>query len=294
MKQSRKIGFVIIAAIYIIAAAIGVAMFLVFKDLHIFLRILIADVSATVFVFLTGVVLRNASVYDPYWSVAPIVILTGLTIHYAKIDASIILILHAVWFWGVRLTYNWAYTFKNLGTQDWRYDHFKRRFPRIFQLVSFVGINMFPTIVVYLCLLPAATLIENSISSMPMLILLIVQLGFMICTWSATLQLISDLEMHRFRRENAGKNRIIRTGLWKYSRHPNYLFEITMWWGVYIMMLGVAPQMWFLIIGPIANTLLFLIVSIPLADRRNRDIRPGFEVYMKETRSLLPIRKRKV
>jgi len=292
MKQSRKTGFVIIAAIYIIAAVIAVAMFLMLKDMHIFPRILIADVAATVFVFLTGVALRNASVYDPYWSVAPIIILTGMTLYYAKIDASIILILHAVWFWGVRLTCNWAYTFKNLNTQDWRYDHFKRRFPRIFQLVSFVGINMFPTIVVYLCLLPAVTLIEKSTSGLSVLPLLIVQLGFMICTWSAALQLVSDMQMHKFRRENAGKNTIIRKGLWKYARHPNYLFEITMWWGVYIMMLGVAPQMWFLIIGPVANTLLFLIVSIPLADRRNRNIRPGFEEYLKETRSLLPIRKR--
>jgi len=285
MKKSRSVGFVVIAAIYVVACVIGVVLFLAFWDLHIFWRILIGDVAATVFVFLAGVVLKNASVYDPYWSVAPLVILTGVTVYFGRMDPGVILLLLAVWFWGVRLTCNWAYTFENLSKQDWRYDHFKMKFPRIFQLVSFCGINMFPTLVVYVCLLPGIAFIQSSAFNV------VTVLGFIVCVASATLQFFADLQMHRFRRENTDNSRIIRTGLWKYSRHPNYLGEITMWWGVYIIMLSTTPGLWFLGFGPLINTVMFLVVSIPLADKRNRAIRADFDDYVKETRCLLPLKK---
>jgi len=180
------------------------------------------------------------------------------------------------------LTANWAHTFKNLNTQDWRYDGFKRRYPRAFQIISFFGINLFPTIVVYLCLLPGIAFIEkSSVNALTVI-------GFIVCVAAATLQLITDIQMHRFRRRHAGENRIIRTGLWKHARHPNYLGEILMWWGVYLIMLSAAPHLWALGIGPLVNTLMFLFISIPMADKHNRENRLGFAEYMKETNNLLP------
>jgi steroid 5-alpha reductase family enzyme len=253
-------------------------------NFHLFLRVLIADVGATLFVFITGVVLRNASVYDPYWSVAPPVILTGLAYPFTAVDPGLILLLAAVWFWGVRLTVNWARTFTNLGIQDWRYDMFRGRYPRIFQLVSFFGINLFPTIVVYLCMLPGIVFIESGAFN------IVTVLGFLVCVSAATLQLVADMQMHRFRRGGNMRGSIIRTGLWKHARHPNYLGEIIMWWGVYVIMLSSSPQSWFLVFGPLVNTLMFLTVSIPMADNRNRNLRPGFDEYAKETNSLLPLK----
>ena len=277
MKQSKAIGLVIIAAIYIIAIAIGVLVFRALPELHIFLRILIGDVVATTFVFLTGAILKNVSVYDPYWSVAPIAVFTGIMLEYGRFDVGTVLLLLAVWYWGVRLTLNWAHTFVNLNTQDWRYDQFKQKFPRLFQLISFCGLNMFPTMVVFLVMLPGIEFLQESAFN-PITIV-----GFVICLSATTIQLIADLQMHRFRRENVGKKRIIRSGLWKYSRHPNYLGEILMWWGVYVVMLSSLPNRWILFVGALVNTLMFYFVSIPLADKRNSKIREGFGAYLKET-----------
>ena len=284
MKQSKTAGFAVILIIYVFAVVVGLLIYRAVPDLHIFWRVLLADAAATVFVYLTGVIFQNASVYDPYWSLAPIVILTGITLIYGSMDAGTMLLLAAVWYWGIRLTCNWAYTFKNLATQDWRYDYFKKTFPRAFQLISFFGINMFPTIVVYLCLLPGIIFIQESALN------IVTVAGFAICITAATLQLFSDIQMHRFRRRNAGNRLLIRDGLWKHARHPNYLGEILMWWGVYAFMLSSAPQMWFLGIGPLVNTLMFIFISIPMADRRNRKERSGFDDYYKETNMLLPVR----
>ena len=285
MKQSRPVGFVVITAIYVIAILVGIALFCAFPNEHLFLRVLFGDFGATIFVFLTGVALQNASVYDPYWSVAPIVICTGVALYFdALANPGVIMLLVAVWYWGIRLTLNWAHTFKNLATQDWRYDKFKRQYPRSFQIVSFFGINVFPTTVVYLCLLPGILFIENGVLD----ILTIV--GVAVSVGAATLQLVADIQMHRFRRENSDGRLIIRSGLWKWSRHPNYLGEVLMWWGVYIVMLSSLPEHWFLGVGPLANTLMFLFVSIPLADKRNREIRQEYDEYAKETNKLLPFR----
>lgn len=280
MKHNRTAGFIVIGVIYILAVAVAAAVYLALPDMNLLMRILIADAAATVFVYLTGVALKNTSVYDPFWSVIPVVVLTLVAMDFGAREPGVVLLLAAVWYWGVRLTCNWAYTFKNLATQDWRYNMYQERFPRIYQLVSFAGINMVPTLVVYVCMLPGIVYIQEGAFTWLML------LGFIMCIAAATLQLVADIQMHRFRRQNTDGRRIIREGLWKHSRHPNYLGEICMWWGVYFMMLPAVPGMWWVIFGPVTNTALFLFVSIPLADKRNRRIREGFDEYVKQTNSL--------
>jgi len=115
-------------------------------------------------------------------------------------------------------------------------------------------------------------------------------LGFIVCIFATSLQLIADMQMHRFRHKNPGSSIIIRDGLWKHSRHPNYLGEILMWWGIYIIMLSTSPNMWVLGAGPLVNTLMFLYISIPMADNRNRMERAGFDEYVLETNNLLPFK----
>ena len=103
---------------------------------------------------------------------------------------------------------------------------------------------------------------------------------------AATMQGIADYEMHKFRKNR--NSTFIRNGLWKYSRHPNYLGEILMWWGVALSVICAAPNAWYLTIGALANTVLFFAVSIPLADGR-QSTKEGFAEYKQQTRMLLPI-----
>lgn len=113
-------------------------------------------------------------------------------------------------------------------------------------------------------------------------------LALVISLGAAAMQGIADIQMHRFRKHRTGT--FIRTGLWKYSRHPNYLGEILMWWGVALAVVSVYPGVWYLCAGAAANTVLFLAVSIPLADDRQAK-KEGFANYKAHTRMLLPIKK---
>jgi steroid 5-alpha reductase family enzyme len=283
MRTSRRAGFALIGAVYLVAGAAGVATYLLIPAAPLYLRVLAADLVATAVVWLAGTAVRNISVYDPYWSVAPLVILGGVALDLQRLNPAVVLLLVVVAYWGVRLTANWAHTFTSLAHQDWRYDMFKTRHPRWFPLISLLGITVFPTVVVYLCLLPALGLIQSGRSHPGVLA------GFALCLGATTLQLVADRQMHRFRRQHPGQRQLIRDGLWRHARHPNYLGEIALWWGVYAMALAAAPQLWPLGVGAAVNTAMFWFVSIPMADRHNRATRPGWEVYQRQTNHLLPL-----
>ena len=281
LKQNRAASFIAVAVVYIIATAVGVLVYRAL-DLDWWLSLLIADLLATVATFIFSLIFKNASVYDPYWSVQPPVILVAFAIG-RELTLLGILLLLVVSFWAIRLTANWAYTFADLSHQDWRYTMLKEKTGVFYPIINFVGIHMVPTLVVYGCVLPAVYAIREALSAnIPSIICLCVSLG------AAVMQGIADIQMHKYRKNRNGA--FIRIGLWKYSRHPNYLGEILMWWGVGLSVIFASPSAWYLAAGAVANTILFLAVSIPMADGR-QSRKAGFAEYKAETRMLLPIKK---
>lgn len=257
IKQNRIASFIIITLVYIIAFAVGVVVYRALQ-LDWFLALLVADVVATIATFIFSLIFQNASVYDPYWSVQPPVILIAFAIG-KKLSLLGILLIVAVSFWAIRLTTNWAYTFKNLTHQDWRYTMLKEKTKKLYPIINLIGIHLVPTLVVYGCILPAVyAIIEGLTANVVSVLFICLSLG------AVVLQGTADVQMHKFRKNRNGT--FIRIGLWKYSRHPNYLGEILMWWGVALSVVCAQPSAWYLIAGALANTLLFIAVSIPLAE----------------------------
>lgn len=281
MLKNRTASFVIVTLVYVLATVAGIVIYRALS-FDWWLNLLIADVAATVLTFVFSLIFRNASVYDPYWSVQPIVILVAFALGKAMTPARVLLLI-AVCFWGVRLTANWAYTFHGLTHQDWRYTMLHEKTGIFYPIINFVGIHMVPTLIVYGCTVPAvyAFLHEGNWNAGSVLF-------FCLSVGAVVLQGTADIQMHRFRKNRTGT--FIRTGLWKYARHPNYLGEILMWWGVALAVISVHPGAWYLCVGALANTVLFLVVSIPMADNR-QSTKPGFTEYKQQTRMLLPIKK---
>lgn len=281
LKKNRAASFIAVALVYIFAAAVGIAVYRVLA-LDWWLSLLIADVVATVATFAFSLVFKNASVYDPYWSVQPPIILIAFAVG-RELTALGVLLIVAVSYWAIRLTANWAYTFADLNHQDWRYTMLGEKTGAFYPIINFVGIHMVPTLVVYGCILPAVYAVREGLdANFASVLFVCLSLG------AATLQCIADIEMHKFRKNRSGA--FIRRGLWKYSRHPNYLGEILMWWGIGLSVVCAAPHAWWLLSGAIANTVLFLAVSIPMADGR-QSRKEGFSEYKKQTRMLLPMKK---
>jgi len=285
MKKSRFLSFVIVIVAYVLALLIGLFIFTLNLTNSFFINVLLADVVATIFIFLTSLIFKNASMYDPYWSVAPIFIVFFSLKYFKNYHPLTIILFVVICIWGVRLTLNWAYTFKSLLHQDWRYTMFKNKTGKMYPLVNFFGIHLVPTLVVYFALLPALHYIKGDKVNYLSLI------GLVISLLATIIQLISDLQLHKFRKNNA-RTKCINIGLWKYSRHPNYLGEVLMWWGIYIFGLINDLKSYYLIIGAILNTCLFLFISIPLQENRLKTYKENYEEYIKTTSKLLILPKR--
>jgi steroid 5-alpha reductase family enzyme len=252
------------------------------------LSLQIADLAATFVIWILSQLLNNASVYDPYWSVQPPIILALTLIFLGEPNLGSVLLVMAVAFWGARLSINWMITFHGLHKQDWRYDQLKRNSGRFFALVNLFGIQIMPTLIVYACLLPGFFYLVRGGGINAGTIA-----GLLIIFGSAMLELVADHQMQKFRQQRQDRSQLLCSGVWQHSRHPNYLGEILVWWGVYLVMLSVYPEYWYLAMGALANTALFLFISIPLAEKHLATYKAGYADYLQETRQLLPLPIRK-
>ena len=286
-EMSRAAALGIVAAVYVVAAVVAWGVVEVFSARHPIESFFYADVVATVVVFAGSMWLRNSSVYDPYWSVAPPLIAGGWVLVAeggSGVRQALVLVLLTLW--AVRLTANWATGWRGLNHEDWRYVQIREqtsgRLP--WWLVTFTGIHLMPTLVVFLALIPAWPALHGY-QGMGLIDLLavVVMLG------SILLEAVADWQLRGFvaRPENAGKT--VDIGLWRWSRHPNYLGEIGVWWGLWLFGLAADPSWWWTVIGPLAMVALFAGVSIPLMEERNLARRPDYAEYQKSVAALVPL-----
>ncbi len=288
MKHSKILGLLVLLVTYLFAFGVGLIVYHLALDYlsNVLQAVLVADIVATLFVWGVGLVLKTASVYDPYWSVQPLVILLALMIHFNVWDLGAIVLLSLVALWSLRLTANFIYTFTDLSYQDWRYTMLREKSGKFYFFVNLFGINLFPTLVVYACIYPMLLYVEKGGSATYSLLGLIgVALGII----AILFETVADVQMQTFRRDPQNKGQIIRVGLWKHNRHPNYFGEILMWWGIYGIVVALNPSLWFVFFGALINTLMFMVISIPMAERRLASYKPGFREYADETWMIFPL-----
>lgn len=291
-RWSRTASFTICAVAYAVALAAAVAAGYMFREQHILLIVLTADVAATVVVFAFSVLFNNSSLYDPYWSVAPIAI-AGFYLLYPNAlspdSTRHVVVAALVTIWGLRLTFNWARGWRGLHQEDWRYADYRTRAGRAYWLVSFFGFHLFPTLIVYLGCLGLYAAMWRSEKPLNWLD----GIAFVVTGVSIWLEATADKQLRRFRLSKPEPDAILDTGLWAWSRHPNYLGEIGFWWGLYLFGVAAAPSVWWTVTGPVAITLLFVFVSLPLIETRHRERRPRYAEYCTRTAVLIPLPRRK-
>lgn len=252
---------------------------------------LVADIIATLVVWVFGLIFKNASMYDPYWSVQSIVILAAwFYIRKSAIRLVDILMLIGVGLWAIRLTLNWAMTFYGIKkTQDWRYVMLKQKNPKWYFFINLFGINLMPTLLVYLGTVPFYYVIffDSSVNAFTVL-------GLIIMLGATLLELVADIQMHNFRKTNKDKTKVMDQGLWAFSRHPNYLGEVSFWWGVFVFAFSNLKMPLYCIIGALGITLLFLFISIPMIENKMVSSRPAYIEYKKRVSMLLILPSKKV
>jgi len=274
---------------YCIAGTVAVLIGSLAKNWHPLLRIAVADLAGTIVIFGFSVYFNNSSVYDPYWSVAPIFIaFYWIFSRSSNIDNWVrpTIIMALVFIWAVRLTWNWAVRWQGGSHEDWRYRDIRARHGRAYWLVSFLGIHLMPTVLVFLgCLsLYPAIGSQSAIRGMDGIAALVTAGAIWIEAWA-------DKDLNRFVRQKNNAKGLLHTGLWSLSRHPNYFGEIMFWWGLFLFASAANPSSWLAIIGPISITSLFVFISIPMIEKRLLAHKPDYASYIKTTPTLIPWRR---
>lgn len=285
IRNSRPAGILISAASYVVAFIVAAVVIRLFNPDHPLMAIAAADLAATVFIFLVSVSFNNSSIYDPYWSVKPIVI-AGYYYFTFPSEGSVraILVLTLVFLYALRLTSNFYRDWPGLVKEDFRYVNFRKQYPKGYWGISFLAVHFFPTVMVYLGCLPMFAVYTGGASPLNLFDLA----GTVILLSAVMYAFIADEQLRNFRDNPANRGKTITSGLWSLSRHPNYLGEISTWWGLFCFALASGFQWWWTGIGALAITLLFLFASIPLMEQRVMATRSNYAEYRKRVPALLP------
>jgi len=246
-----------------------------------------ADVVATLVIFGFSRRYRNSSFYDAYWSVIPPLLALYWMGRHPEIAHSprALLVTALVWLWAIRLTSNWSVYWGGLHHEDWRYAVVRSRAGKAAVWADLFGIHLFPTVQVFLGCLPIYAVMSRGDAPLGWLdaVASIVTLG------AIAIETAADLQLHAFiARRQPGT--FINTGLWAWSRHPNYFGELGFWWGLMLFGLAAAPaQWWWIVPGALAMSAMFLFASIPLMDTRSVERRPAYREHMRKVSALVPL-----
>ena len=256
-----------------------------------------ADIAATVAIFIFSRLYKNSSFYDAYWSVIPPLIALYWALEATAIEATAIeatavavdgtrawLVIVLVWLWGIRLTINWATYWPGLEHEDWRYGPIKTNAGKWNALADFSAIHLFPTVIVFVACLPIYAAVAMDARPLNWLD----YVAAAVTALAIIIELLSDIQLHRFLAHRK-EGEIMKTGLWAYSRHPNYFGEWLFWAGLALFGIAAVPSAWWWVLpGAIAMLVMFLVASIPMIDKRSVERRPEYEAHMARVSGFVP------
>lgn len=185
--------------------------------------------------------------------------------------------------WGIRLAAHIHSRDRGKG-EDKRYRKWREEWGKWFVLRSFLQVFMLQGVLLVMVALPV--IFVNQAPPVPLGWFDL--LGLAIWLTGFTFETVGDRQLLNFIRDPANKGKLMTSGLWRYTRHPNYFGEVTLWWGIWLMTLAL-PGGWLTIIGPITITFLILQVSgIPMLEKHYED-RADFQEYKRRTSAFFPL-----
>lgn len=258
---------------------------------------LIADVVVTLVLWCASLLCNNSSVYDPYWSLAPPALVAYWQWMQPERHTRHAFIIVVVVVWAVRLTRNWAIDWPGLGHEDFRYVEIRKTITHetglpasVYWLAGSLGaIMLLPTALVFAALLPAYYAISTPT---PLPLSSLDWFALALGVGAAALQFIADAQMRAFRASCPPPSACIDTGVWRFSRHPNYFGEICFW--ASLALFGLASggcSVLAAVAGACAMIALFVFASVPLMEARQLGGARGtsFRQYQREVSMLIPM-----
>ena len=249
---------------------------------EIMLTVAIVIAAVMIITWVVSLVLRDASVVDPVWPLAFIAVAITALIAGGGDEGRRILIACVVAIWGARLSIHLL--LRNAGKgEDFRYAAMRAKRGHRFWLTSLVTVFLLQGLLVWVVSLPVQL---SAIPDRPLGWLAII--GAIVWVLGVVFEAIGDAQLTRFKANPASRGQVLDTGLWRYTRHPNYFGDFLVWWGIFLIAAESGAGAWG-VAGPLLMTL--LLVKVSGAGLLEKDIavrRPGYADYVRRTSGFIP------
>lgn len=237
------------------------------------------------FLWLLSVRLKDASIVDIFWGTG-FVIANGVYFILADgYPTRKVILLVLVTVWGLRLTIHLGR--RNLGKgEDYRYQAFRKRWGAKYWWVSFFQTFLLQGTLMWLISIP---LLVGQFVPVPANLTIFDILGILIWTVGFLFESIGDWQLTRFKADPLNKGKVLDSGLWRYTRHPNYFGDAVVWWGYFCIALAV-PWGILSFYGPLLMTIFLVRVSgVAMLERSLKKTKPEYADYIARTSAFFPL-----
>ena len=241
-----------------------------------------AAVAVMLVAWVASLALRDAGVADVAWGIAFVAVAWAACAVGDGDRERSLLIAVLVSAWGLRLA---AHIAERRDGEDRRYAAMREKHSNfaVRSLWSVFGTQALIAWVISLPIQVAAT------DATPAEIGALGWIGAALCVFGIGFEAVADFQLRAFTRRPESSGKVMDTGLWRYSRHPNYFGEVCVWWGVFIVALETGSA-WWTAIGPAVLTFLLLRVSgVALTEKTISSRRPGYKEYVERTSAFIPM-----
>ncbi len=233
-------------------------------------------------VFIIAHTKKDNSAADVAWGVGFILVAYFTLLKNGLFLPRHLLLTGMITLWGIRLS---VHVFlHNLGkAEDQRYRRWRQAWGKYAFLRSFLQVFMLQGLLLVIIAYPIVLINTSRTVGLGILDLI----GFLIWLTGFIFEAIGDYQLYRFLKNPVNIGKVLTTGIWSYTRHPNYFGEVLIWWGIYFVALSV-PYGWTAIVSPVTMTYLLLFVSgIPMTEKLFEG-NPAYERYKKQTNRFFP------
>jgi steroid 5-alpha reductase family enzyme len=238
---------------------------------------------AMIGMWLLSLPLRNAAVADIFWPLG-FVLVAAVSARADGYSPRKALVGALVAVWGVRLATHLYLRNRSHG-EDPRYRAMRRRWGGHFPVVSLFTVFVFQGALLWIVSLPVQVAMT---SREPPNFTVLDGLGAALWVCGFVFESTGDLQLTRFKSDPTNAGNVMDRGLWRYTRHPNYFGDATLWWGLGVIALS--THRWWALVGPFVMTVLLMRVSgVPLLERRMKRTRPDYEQYAARTSAFVPM-----
>ena len=186
--------------------------------------------------------------------------------------------------WGLRLGLYIFWRGRNKG-EDYRYAEMRQRWGIRFPFVSLGTVFWLQAVLLWLIAMPLLTVQRAPHSN---------QLGWLDGVGAALFAIgfffeaVGDFQLARFKDNPANKGKVLDTGLWRYTRHPNYFGDAALWWGFWLISIAGGSSLWTVVSPILMNALLLKVSGVALLEKTIAERRPAYREYVESTPAFFP------